>query len=279
MEPVTDYLKLWREIAEKQKNTKWRENTGSNDAWQDRARQFHESVQKRWERPDSSRRFLIRYLQQHPDSTVLDIGAGSGAWTCLLAPYAAHVTALDPSPAMIGFLRESLADMKIENVTVVEGSWPDVAVEPHDVALCSHSLYGHPDFERCVRAMETSCRRLCVLLLRAPVPGGIMAQIARAAWNQPYDSTNFQIAYNALLQMGIFANVSAEDTGLWEPWTSPSLADAAAAVRSKMGLAQGGKLDEFAQELLKRHLVEEDGMYIWPRGVRTMLVYWEPLKA
>ena len=40
------------------------------------------------------------------DSTVLDVGAGTGRHTLALAPHVARVVAVDPSPAMLGLLRE-----------------------------------------------------------------------------------------------------------------------------------------------------------------------------
>ena len=40
------------------------------------------------------------------DTTVLDIGAGTGSWTILLARQARQVTAVDPSPGMLEVLRE-----------------------------------------------------------------------------------------------------------------------------------------------------------------------------
>jgi ubiquinone/menaquinone biosynthesis C-methylase UbiE len=142
---------------------------------------------------------------------------GTGAWTVLLACHARHVTAIEPSPAMREVLGQNLVDEGLHNVAVVEGAWPEVEVEPHDLALCAHAMYNVADFPTFIRRMEAVTRRICVLLLRAPTPDGVMAEAATRVWGQPYDSPNFQVAYNALLQMGIFPHVLMEDTGLWKP--------------------------------------------------------------
>ncbi|MBN1247431.1 MAG: hypothetical protein JXC32_07215 [Anaerolineae bacterium] len=101
-----------------------------------------------------------------------------------------------------------------------------------------------------------------------------MAEAARLVWGQPYDSPNFQVAYNALLQLGIFADVHMENAGLWRPWTSPSLEDALADVRRRLGLSEGGRHDDALRALLEQRLVQKDGIWTWPRSVCSALVYW-----
>jgi precorrin-6B methylase 2 len=134
---------------------------------------------------DSSRAFIAADLEQHPGETLLDIGAGTGAWAVFLARYAQHVTALDPSLAMLDVLRENVAAEGLTNVSVVEGSWPDANVPPHDVVLCSHSLYGIADFETAVRKLAATARRRCYLLLRIVTPDSVMAQAARMSGDSP----------------------------------------------------------------------------------------------
>lgn len=275
MEKVPDWPLLWRQLVEAQaRGLEEKQESRPEDEWADRARAFGDHVRKRWEREDSSRRFLVDLLKANPGSTVLDIGAGTGSWACLLAPYAAKVTALDPSPAMISVMEENIRDLGITNVEVVRGSWPGAMVEDHDISLCSHAMYGVADFPAFVRRMEEVTRRCCVLLMRAPVPDGLMAAIAREVWGQPHDSPNFQIAFNTLLGMGIFANVLMEDTGLWKPWTSESPEEALAEVKRRFDLARDDSHDDFLRSILKENLVCKDGSFVWPAGVCSALLYW-----
>ena len=92
-----------------------------------------------------------------PGSTVLDIRAGTGAWSIPLAGRAARVTAVD----------------------IVTGSWPDVHVETHDYSLAAHSVYGSADLPRFVERMLALTRRTCFLVLHIPVVGGVMAEAAK----------------------------------------------------------------------------------------------------
>ena len=80
MESTPNWLLLWQDLVEA--HARGREKAQENphpDVWRARARGYHKKVQRRWEQPDSSRDFMAADLAQHPNDTVLDIGAGTGA--------------------------------------------------------------------------------------------------------------------------------------------------------------------------------------------------------
>ncbi|MFH0727539.1 MAG: methyltransferase domain-containing protein [Pseudomonadota bacterium] len=276
MEKVTNWLALWEELSDLQ-NRSWgysKKKTEGKDAWKDRARHFNDMVKKRWAKPDSSREFIVETLQRTPGATVIDIGAGTGAWSVLMAPHATGVTALEPSAAMQEVLTENLASFNIDNVTIQGGEWPNTEVEPHDFVFASHSMYGCRDFKAFVEKMVTVSRKRCILLLRAPLPDSIMADAARYALGQPYDSPNFQIAFNALLQMGLFPNVLMESE-VWDPWTSPSLAEALGEIKRRLGLTEDSRHDDYFMGLLREKVTEENGRVVWPKETRSAMVYWD----
>lgn len=275
MEKITDWNALWRELVDIKARS--RESISSEDqepdVWCKRAEEFKEGVKRRWKRPDSSRDFILSKM--NPDATVLDIGAGTGDWAGLLAPHVRRVTAVEPSPSMIRVMRESLDEEGITNVDIVQGAWPDVAVDSHDYSLCSHAMYGYPDLPAFIRRMAASTRDTCFLLLRATSLNGVRSEAAQHIWGQPLDSPNFTIAYNILLQMGIFPHVQMEDTGLWKSRTSGSLEEALRSMKRFLGLNAISEHDAYLLDLLKRRLSLKNGRYIWPPEVRSALVYWE----
>ena len=275
MDKLTDWNSLWRELVEiKAKSRECKFGKGAKaDIWADRAAEFKEGVARRWVRPDSSRDFILSQIDSN--ATVLDIGAGTGSWSILLARRAQHVTAVEPSESMIAVMRESLNEEKITNVSIAQGSWPDVSVQPHDFSLCSHAMYGYPDLASFVRQMTACTRRMCFLLMRAPSLEGVRAEAARHVWGQPLDSPNFTIAYNVLLQLGIFANVQMENTGLWKPRVSSSLEEALSNMHRFLGLGESREYDDYLMELLRRRLTPKDGQYVWPPEVRSALIYWQ----
>ena len=268
MEKITNWNSLWRELVEIKSNTrkKLRNADSEVDIWDTKAVEFKESVKKRWVKPDSSRDFILS--QMDSKSTVLDIGAGTGAWSVLLARQVRHVTAIEPSTSMIEVMRESLAQESIKNVHILQAEWPALSVEPHDFSLCSHAMYGYPDFAAFIAQMVACTRRTCFLVIRAPSLDGVRAEAARHIWGQPLDSPNFTIAYNILLQVGIFANVLMEDTGLWKPRTSESLEDALGSMKRRFGLLETREYDDYLMDLLRRRLTWQDTSSVCPRWLR-----------
>jgi SAM-dependent methyltransferase len=274
MEKITDWNSLWRELVEIKARSR-RMKRGykpEGDIWAEKALAFREGVKRRWTQPDSSRDFILSQMDTR--ATVLDIGAGTGAWSILLSRRAKRVTAIEPSGAMVEVMRQSLVDEGIKNVTIVQGSWPDVSVKPHDFSLCSHAMYDARNLAGFVVRMAACTRRMCFLLLRAPALDGVRAEAARHIWGQPLDSPNFTIAYNILLQTGIYANVLMENTGFWKPRTSSSLEEALSSMKRYMGLGESAEFDSYLMKLLRRRLTRKNGRYVWPPDVRSALVYW-----
>lgn len=276
MEQLTDWVKLWKDLSESQNKAFSRKKEGrEDDFWKHKAKDFDKMVDERWAKPDSSRVFLARKLLDNPGSTLLDIGAGTGKWSVFAAPYASKVTALEPSLAMQDVLREKIQKQRIANINIVTGTWPEDEVESHDYVLASHSMYGVGNFKAFVGKMSAAAKKACIMLLRAPYAGAVMAVAAKKVLGQPYDSPNFQIAYNILLDMDIYADVVMEADGTWPGWANESFEEAFGEIKNRLGLADNTDYDGFLTELLHKNLTVENGKYVWPTGNRSALVYWE----
>ncbi len=276
MGDAVDWLALWRELSERagqRRGRRWARE-GGEDVWKEKARSYLDEVARRWRKPDSSRAAVLATLT--PDRTVLDIGAGAGAWSALMARVASHVTAVEPSPSMRGAMASHLQAQGVDNVTVVAATWQEARVEPHDVSLCAHAMYGWHDLAAGVRKMEAATRERCFLLMRAPLVDGVMAQVCRRIHGHPHDSPSFAVAYNALWQMGIPADVQVEDRGPWGAWSHDSFDEALAEVKDRLGVPESVEHDDFIRELLERRLSRRDGRLVWPPGVRSALVSWVP---
>ena len=281
MEKVTDWNALWKELVDlrsidrmkRQDSSEGKDPEDPKDPWADRARRFHEGVRARWQQDDSSRDFILS--QVDAGSTFLDIGAGTGAWSIMLARHVRQVTAVDPSESMLAILRENQVTESAENISVIQGAWPDVDVEPHDFSLCSHAMYGYPDIAAFIRGMDKYTLKTCFMLLRAPARDCIQAEAAQYLWGQPFDSPNFAIAYNVLIQMGIYANVLMENTGFWKPRVSPDIEAALERLKRELYLAGIDEHDKYLIDLLGRRLSFQSGVYVWPEEVCSALVYWK----
>ena len=123
--------------------------------------------------------------------------------------------------------------------------------------------------------MTKATRRTCFMLMRAPAHDGTMALAALRVWGQPHDSPNFQVAYNAMLQMGLYPHVLMGAPDLWEPWENDSFEAAMEEVKHRLGLGSSSEHDAFLRNLLESRLTFRDGKALWPREVRSALIYWE----
>ena len=86
------------------------------------------------------------------DSTVLDLGAGTGTFTMAIAPRCRRVVAVDVSPAMVAALRRRVAGAGLDNVTVVQAGFLSYEHEgpPADVAFSRNALHQLPDFWKAI---------------------------------------------------------------------------------------------------------------------------------
>jgi len=74
---------------------------------------------------------LVQLAEVDRTDSVLDIGAGTGYSTAVLARLAAQVTGLESDPTLAGKARELLAALGVANASVVEGAL-DGAGQPRD---------------------------------------------------------------------------------------------------------------------------------------------------
>jgi precorrin-6B methylase 2 len=106
-----------------------------------------------------------RALEALPDGgSVMDIGVGGGASSLGLAAKAGVITGVDRLPAMLASFEESGRAAGVATRAVL-GAWPDVAgeVEPADVVVSHHAIYGVTELEGFLTAMTEHARRRVVL--------------------------------------------------------------------------------------------------------------------
>ena len=110
---------------------------------------------------------LLQALRIGPEERVLEIGAGSGFLTWLLAQCAAHVTGIELKPALAEGARANLAAHRVGNATVEVGDgrhgWERDA--PYDVITVGGSV---PVREAAFEEQLTIGGRLFVVIGTAP---------------------------------------------------------------------------------------------------------------
>jgi SAM-dependent methyltransferase len=85
---------------------------------------------------------FLRRLRRVTDasSSALDVGAGTGRFALALAPVVRHVTAVDPSAAMLALLRREAERLDVGNLTTIHATWEDADAPAVDVAFSAFVL-------------------------------------------------------------------------------------------------------------------------------------------
>ncbi|MBL4629451.1 MAG: class I SAM-dependent methyltransferase [Roseicyclus sp.] len=95
--------------------------------------------------PDAYHATLTRTIHHlSPTDRVLELGCGTASTAMDLAPYVAHITATDISPAMIEIGREKVWSASVRNVTLLTGETGDPVLSdgaPYDVILAMNLLH------------------------------------------------------------------------------------------------------------------------------------------
>ena len=111
----------------------------SADFWDRRARGYHRSTK---DTVAHDPLFLKLRNIVTPQTTVLDVGAGTGRFTLALAPLVKYITAVEPSAAMLDYLRRDASERGLTNISYVQTTWQNAPEDlSADIVLCSHVLY------------------------------------------------------------------------------------------------------------------------------------------
>ena len=90
------------------------------------------------EYPPEAIAWLVERLSIREDSTVLDLGAGTGKLTRALTPYARRVIAVEPGPKMLAELRRAVPEAEAAVGTAEAIPLPDASV---DAVLCGQAFH------------------------------------------------------------------------------------------------------------------------------------------
>ena len=265
-----DYLQLWRDLAGRgarrdASSFSYFDNRGRAESFDTRSRRKNQG------RQDSLLETVKRELK--PDDTVLDVGAGTGRWSVPLAALVSRVTAVEPASAMSDVLIKNAREAGVvDKVAVVNETWDTAKVGIHDIVVCFHAMYSSPDFSAFVRKMEANARRCCYMGIRHFHIDGVMKELSAKVHGSIHDSPDFVIAYNALYQMGIYANVFMEN--FRQTWTDSTIESALARARRHLHLGENTAYDNLVRKTLEQRLVFDEGAYHWPDRMSTALVWW-----
>jgi len=210
---------------------------------------------------------MQRHLNRH--STVLDIGAGTGAFALPLARQVKEVTVVEPSPEMISVLSNKIGHLT--NIRIITKRWEDVDIKEcgrHDMVLAAHSLYGIVDIETALKKMLSAANTQVCLIIGVDPPD-FYADIWRRFRDEEYrPPPGFIYLYNVLYQLGIAANVEIVKVSRNQVYLNIEQA----VKRWQTWLNLGPERKDELQAYLLSRLEEKEGMLYWKEEGRSAII-------
>jgi SAM-dependent methyltransferase len=245
----------------------------SADFWERRARGFHRSTKDTVSRDP----FYLRLCEKvTPHSSVLDVGAGTGRFSLALAPQVDHIIAVEPSTAMMDFLRQDAADKDLRNISFVQSTWQEAPDNLRaDIVICSHVIYPIRDIEPFLLKLQRATHHGCYIYARAAHIDALTAHLWR---HFHHDERCMPPGYihvlDVLYEMGIFANV--EIVSLPPSLRYPSLDVAVIEMIEQLILPDNEKTRMELRAVLDEWLVEIDGVLVPPlQEMICAIIWWE----
>lgn len=141
--------------------------------------------------------------------SVLDVGGGAGRLAIPMAMRSGSTTVVEPSQSMLRELRFAVTDSGVDNIEIIDSSWEETSVEPHDLVLCSHVVYGIADIEMFVQKLHDHARRRVAIVCFVDSPQAYLAPI----WEPVHGDQRVNLPampelVSVLWEMGIFPDVN-----------------------------------------------------------------------
>jgi ubiquinone/menaquinone biosynthesis C-methylase UbiE len=121
----------------------------------------YDRMHKKFRDYEKSAEEIIRRLSLNADSTVIDLGSGTGAFALHAARKCRTVYAVDISDAMLDYCRQQATKEGLTNIVLCHAGLLtyEHPAEPADAAVCVAVLHHLPDFWKAV-ALTRCCRML-----------------------------------------------------------------------------------------------------------------------
>jgi len=246
----------------------------SADFWDRRARGFHRST-----KDTIANDPLYRKLRAivTPETSVLDVGAGTGRFTLALAPQAKHITAVEPNASMLDLLRQDAQEQKLSNISYLQNTWQDTPTDlSADIVICSHVLYPLKDIVPFLSKLQAATRQACYIYMRATPIDALTAPF----WQHFHGDErcmppSYIHALDVLYEMDIYANV--EMVHLPPSLRYPSVDVAVSEMMEQLILPGDEKTRDELRDLLTGWLVEQDDVLVPPsQNMVCAIMYWMP---
>lgn len=205
---------------------------------------------------------------------VLEIGPGWGNYTFPIADFARRVTCVESSASVLDFLKRVSKKEGYNSVNLIHAKWEQFeADEQYDVVFGMNCFYRMFDIEESLLTIDRVAKRLAVIgMTTGPVQPHYLDLYESEGYAIKFPRRDYIHLLNILYEMGIYADCQLiKLTKTYEYKTYEELLEAG---RSKI-------LDEYIdiqklEAALDKHVVFENGKYIYEHAFHSALIYWKP---
>ncbi|MFQ5860326.1 MAG: class I SAM-dependent methyltransferase [Dehalococcoidia bacterium] len=221
---------------------------------------------------------LNRLIQEvQPEGTVLDVGGGAGRFALPLALRCRHVTVVEPSQSMVELLRQEALEADMQNLSIVQGAWEGVELQPAEVVLCAHVLYGVEEVEPFVRKLDSHARDRVLILMFVDSPQSHLSPLwKRVHGEERVTLPGLRELLPVLWEMELYPSLEMVHTSgpqMYETWEG-AREEFRRRLYVKPGTAKDRRLETAMEKLLDR---TPDGLVIRGTPSRHLgLLLWRP---
>ncbi|EIT84824.1 hypothetical protein A374_14070 [Fictibacillus macauensis ZFHKF-1] len=213
----------------------------------------------------------------HKEDTVLEIGPGWGNYTFSLARDVEHVTCVDSAEAIIQSLEKRAEQEGYYNMSFLHKKWEEATLVPqHDVVFGFNCYYRMFQITEALLKMNRTAKRLAIVGMNTGPEKPHYMELHRRGFTISLRKRDYIDLLNILFELGIRANctlIPLQSTKLYGSFDE-ALNDNV----TKIVSLDHTKLDEVA-DVLRSHLVEENGGYRYTYHFHAALLHWTPVKG
>ncbi|MCL6611755.1 MAG: class I SAM-dependent methyltransferase [Peptococcaceae bacterium] len=181
--------------------------------WDSRSDEIYAAHDKITNYPGAILEKMIPFLA--PEAKVLDIGAGSGAYSVPFAKISREVTVVEPSKGQLRRLAQKARGL--ENIKIVNKRWEEVnreELEEYDLVNAAY-CFSMPDIKEALGKMISCTKNVLFLVAFA---GSSLTPVLASIIPGYNPSPDYIYLYNLLYQMDIKANVEIITRRYLYPW-------------------------------------------------------------
>ncbi len=269
-----DWDAVWNETVPNSATMKYRREKDPVKFWNARAAQFNADAMR--ERADDVDE-ILRVAPVTKDTTILDVGAGTGRFTIPLAKVAHQVTAVDASIEMLKFLEKNAAAEGVsKKIRLLNRKWEDLAINqdivPHDIVIAPYVL-GHLDFARAIPLIIEAAKEWVFFFTWVTRFPEKYQQLYQAIHGEPYRMPpEHLILLGKLNEVGIHANLKISPR-MW--WGIYATADAAFTDYKRRINPPDDSFDTLIRQFVTENSTREAGGVKFPEAGISAMIWWQ----